>query len=346
MVALTRWLLGLLVCLGACGPGTSAPPASPQPTTEPDPPAAEADPPAAEPPRVEAPAEAETEEGEWVWQPNEFRSRINAGRSGPVVGYLKSPEILADAERRGSSLFIQTPFERENDLPLYVSIWADRTEPFEAPDVQDPIRVASHHRVLLHVDEEAPVELSCDTIEVLEDGEGRTWARVARRGVVLEGWIEGRIEGRGPVSCPPRIVRGGALPSDYVESSPNPPRLRRGSVWWLVGTDERACQEWTWRGRRLVRRTEGGVASYGIQRSGRALTLTGPGFEGDDGTSMGMGCALELQLVGGDADRWVFVPDGGADVTGYHPDDTEIWYRSAEACEAAEEAEAPARGGC
>jgi len=341
-----RWFLGLLF-LGACGPTASAPPASPEPTTEPDPPAAE-------PAAVETAAEPEVEEGgEWVWQPNGFRSRINAGRSGPVVGYLKSPEILADAERRGSSLIIQTPFERENDLPLYVSIWADRTDPFEVPDVQDPIRVASHHRVLLHIDDEAPVELACDTIEVLEDGEGRTWARVARGGVVLEGWIEGRIEGHGPVSCPPRLFegpRGEPLPDGYLAIDPPESLPRRGSVWWLAGPrDGRECQQWHWarRGRRLQRRTDGGVASYDVERQGpTTLMLQGPSFQGDDGGSMGMGCAHELFAAGADEDRWILVPGARGLATGYHPDDAELWYRSEAACEAAREAAARARQGC
>ncbi len=339
-----RGWLGWMVLALACGPSAGPAPVSPEPAV--------AEPTPEEPVVAEGEAEEPTEEegGTWVWEPNDFQTRVNAGRSGPVVGYLQTPEALEGAERRGSSLLIQTAFQREGRLPLYVSIWADRTEPFVAPEPQEAIRVASHHRVQLHIDDEAPIELGCDTIEVLEDGDGKTWARVARGGVVIEGWIEGRIEGRGPASCPARVVREGELPTGYLARAPNPPRVsRRGSVWWLTGADEaRTCEEWRWArgGRSLERRSDAGVASYGVGRSATTLELTGPGFRGNDGSVMGMGCAHVLQLVGGDDERWVFVPTLGADITGYHPDDAEIWYRSETACESAREAEERARQGC
>ncbi len=66
----------------------------------------------------------------------------------------------------------------------------------------------------------------------------------------------------------------------------------------------------------------------------------------DDGSSMGMGCAHQVFAVGADDDRWILVPGDSGLATGYHPDDSEIWYRSAEACEAAKEAEARSRQGC
>lgn len=336
-----RLQVGVGLLLLACGPSASPAPATPEPVVaEPEV--------APEPEAAEAPAEEEG--GEWVWEPNDFRTHVNAGRSGPVVGYLMTPESLEGAERRGSSILIRTAFQREGRLPLYVSIWADRTEPFEAPQPQEAVRVASHHRVQLHIDDEAPIELGCDTIEVLEDGDGKTWARVARGGVVIEGWIEGRIEGRGPASCPARVLREGELPPGFVARAAQPPTVpRRGSVWWLSGTeDARSCVEWRWarNGRSLEHRSDGGVTSYGVGRSATQLELTGPGFRGDDGTGMGMGCSHILQLVGGDQGTWVFVPTMTTDISGYHPDDAEVWYRSEAACESAREAEARARQGC
>jgi len=345
VAAMTRAPIALLPWLLACGASTAAP-ASVSPEA-----AAEPSSSAPEEAVAEAPSAEEPTEPTWVWEPNDYRTKVVAGRSGPVVGYLRTPELLATAERRGSSLSIATPFRRDDRQTLSISVWGDNVEPFEAPETDAPIRVATHHRVLLHIDDGAPIELGCDTIEVLEDGEGRTWARVARRGLVLEGWIEGRVEGRGPATCPARGFEGAveALPEGYVAVDPPRSLPRRGSVWWLAGTaDARACQRWDWArgGRRLESRSEDGVASYEVQRSGSRLTLAGPGFEGSDGSSMGMGCMQVLGAVGADEARLVFVADLPAGATGYHPDDAQVWYRSEAACEAAREAEALSRQGC
>lgn len=227
------------------------------------------------------------------------------------------------------------------------------------PEAATPLRVAVHHELVLRLGDGNPfAEVRCGEFDVLIEESERTRVRVRKRGVVLEGWVAGSVAPRGNADCPPRTIgirppvvtlRGQPppepepLPDGFVEVHRVPIR-RKGPIWRLLPGEAPTCDRWVWRrgGKRMEQRTSEGVHWYevDVEAEGDAFSLLGPGFRSHDlnGVVGGMLCGQRLVVVAASDDMWTLVSTIEP-VVAYHVDDVQRWYRSAEACEAAIEAE-------
>ncbi len=212
-----------------------------------------------------------------------------------------------------------------------------------------------------------------------------------RNGFELVGWTESPLaRRRGDHACPAQVIAPTRIVGLLAGRSPPPPEplppgvveasvvpagritalaRSRASVYWIAETDDGAvCEDWRLavRGRATAlehdARVDGGLSrtSFAVEVSDGSLVLLGPSSRwirhprtGGWG-EMSFGCADQYDMVGGDDEHIVLLPGqhlGG--VRGYRPEETESWFLTRAACEAAierapsiDEALALAHKGC
>jgi hypothetical protein len=245
-----------------------------------------------------------------------------------------------------------TPFgTRMNDLTAWVRREPDPDSYPLAPEAT----VRDHYRELLAAPGGVAFAYTqCGSLEVLSQ-DGSNWRVRQRHGPFsLEGWVRGPLTSRGNHRCSPRyrLFDDPEVSSEWrrreVDQTPSlPPKL-----YWLVDDGARlACQELVVRRNELRHRTTSGEARvehvYTIEREGYDWIVYGPATtvrsrRGID-SEAAVGCAERYRVVEvGDA--WRLLVGGANDpFEMYHPDDTETWFLTLEACRSAREAPNPSR---
>lgn len=284
------------------------------------------------------------------------------------IGWIESLDQIEILEREGDVIRVQLPFYRREgsrSLSIEARVSAAGLDALRPPQIGPALRTAVHHKLdLRHADGTPLAEARCGDVEVLVEQPDRTRVRVRKRGVVLEGWVEGPVTRRGTEECPPRVLRRPMqawvkgqprpepepLPAGFVETRAVQMK-RRGSVWWLVGGEQPICQRWSWakNGTVLERRTEDSRTWYalGDDATGSSFILYGPSWQSlrPHGGRGALGCALPVVVVDADEDRWVIVSTLES-FDAYHREDAQHWYRNARACQQALASMIGARAGC
>jgi hypothetical protein len=258
------------------------------------------------------------------------------------------------------------------------------TAPGDYADVQAPIAATAGG---------APFAVTaCGALRVIGRDGARVQVAQSRDGIHVTGWVaEAPATAHGENTCDPRVVELGPrgtdeppLPAGYVAytggdalSDPLGPTLRRGGVivWLIKGSDgSLRCEDW----RAAATETrEYGVSGqlqhdtttdghrtrvvFGVEAGPRVgaapsmITLEGPWWSSPNGEGIAL-CGTIYSIVGAEATRVTLVRGAFLDgLAGYRPEDTEVWYLSHSACEAARrepEGDATAasrwahRGGC